>query len=117
MLIAAAPSRSTGRATRDLQDQRIARAGKAAGDRNQAETENGQQRSPAHAGGSAQFGVIAITPASAASRHDAGHEGAAAPQPEDPAMFAKLTRAPEFVLTMSFISILAAYLAAASLTA
>jgi hypothetical protein len=32
-------------------------------------------------------------------------------------MFAKLTRAPEFVLTMSFISILAAYLAAASLTA
>jgi hypothetical protein len=32
-------------------------------------------------------------------------------------MFAKLSRAPEFVLTVSFISILAAYLAAASVIA
>jgi hypothetical protein len=42
---------------------------------------------------------------------------AAASQREDPAMFAKLTRAPEFVLTMSFISVLAAYLVGASLIA
>ena len=32
-------------------------------------------------------------------------------------MFAKLTRAPEFVLTMSFISVLAVYFSAASLFA
>jgi hypothetical protein len=62
--------------------------------------------------------VTNITGAIRNPRHDAGVKaGAAAPQPEDPAMFAKLTRAPEFVLTRSFICVVAMYFLAASLSA